>query len=150
SRPPRGRRASSARTASTTAACTPCRRPASHPTRSPTAPPPGRPPTPPSRRAAPPNPPPARPWSSEDPRVGTSLRTLALQESFQIVSDHLGVVGFGVVGRAADVRGEDDVRHRAQRVIDRQGLTFEVVEAGAAELAVAQRVDQRVEVVQGG
>ena len=58
------------------------------------------------------------------------------------------MVRFGVVGRAADVRREHDVVHRAQRMVGGEVLALEVVEAGAGEVARLQRGDERVGVVQ--
>ena len=54
----------------------------------------------------------------------------------------------GVPRRAADVRREHDVVHRAERVVGRKVLADEVVEAGARDLAGAERRDERVRVVQ--
>ena len=64
----------------------------------------------------------------------------------------ISVVWFclGVVGRAADVRGEHDVPHRAERIVDVETLAGEVVEARAAEVAVGQRLREGGGVVQPG
>ena len=70
------------------------------------------------------------------------------EDARDVVGDELRVVRFGVVGRAADVRRQHDVRHRDERMIGREVLALEVVEAGAAEVARLQRRDERVGVVQ--
>ena len=61
--------------------------------------------------------------------------SLAADEPSDVVGDHLRVRDFGVVGGAADVRGQHHVVHVEQGMTGRQLLAVEVVESGAAEMA---------------
>src|SRR4029077_1547183 len=70
--------------------------------------------------------------------------SFAVEEPGDVVGDQLRVVRFRVVGRAADVRREHNVVHRAERVVRGEVLTFEVVEARTREVARLQRRGQRV------
>ena len=65
----------------------------------------------------------------------TSCRLAAASRVHETVGDQLRVVRLGVVGRAADVRREHDVLHRASGWSVGEVLALEVVEAGAAEVA---------------
>ena len=72
------------------------------------------------------------------------------QQRLEAVGDDVRLPGLGVAGGAADVRCQHDVGHARQRVIGWQPLADEVVETGCRQLAAAQRVDERVGVVQLG
>ena len=73
--------------------------------------------------------------SREHLRVGEVDRALAPQDPRDVAGDHVGVVGLGVVGGAADVRREHDVGQPSERVVGGEELALEVVEPGAAEVA---------------
>ena len=60
------------------------------------------------------------------------------------------MVGLGVVGGAADVRGEHHVGHADERVVGGDVLALEVVERGAAEVAGGEGGGEGVEVVEPG
>src|SRR6516165_12740107 len=72
------------------------------------------------------------------------------QQAAQVLGDGARVIGLGVVGGAADVRGEDHLREGGERVVRREELTFEVVESCRGDLAGGQRGDQGVSVVDLG
>src|SRR6476660_7407435 len=61
--------------------------------------------------------------------------SLAAQDPPDVVGDQLGVVGFRVVRRAADVGRQHDVVQLLQRMVGGQVLALEMVEAGAAEVS---------------
>ena len=52
--------------------------------------------------------------------------------------------GIAISGRVADVRRDDAVGHRPQRMARRQRLGIGDVESGATDDAVAERVDEVV------
>ena len=81
-------------------------------------------------------------------RVDAVSGALAAQDAVEVARHHRGLAGLGVVGGATDVRGEHDVRHRAQRMVSGQVLAPEVVEAGRRDLAGLQRGHERVAIVQ--
>ena len=68
---------------------------------------------------------------------------LAVEEGADVV-DHAGEIGAVVLRRhVAEMRREHDIVHLAQRMVERQRLDVEHVEAGAGDLVVAQGRQQR-------
>ena len=86
----------------------------------------------------------------QDLGVDDVQRARPRHEAAQVLGDGAGVVGLGVVGGPADVRGQHDLGERRERVVGRQVLALEVVEAGGGDLARRQRGDERVGVVDLG
>src|SRR5262245_47002178 len=78
-------------------------------------------------------------------RVLAVVGYLAGDESGETVGDDLRVVRLGVVGRSSDVRGQHDVRHRRQRMVDGERLTLEVVESGRRDVPGLEGGGQGVE-----
>ena len=73
-----------------------------------------------------------------------STRTGSPSSQRHDVLDDAGVVGRVVLpGDVADVRGEQRVGQRPQRVVGRQRLVVVDVERGAGDPLLAQRLDQR-------
>ncbi len=72
------------------------------------------------------------------------------QQRFEVVGDHLRLPRLSVPRGPADVRRQHHVGHADQRMVDRQPFAVEVVQARRGHLAAAQRVDERVGVVQLG
>src|SRR5687768_12129602 len=83
----------------------------------------------------------------QDLRVDQVVGRLALQQRGEAVGDQRGVVRLGVIGRAADVRGQQHVGHGHERVVRRQVLALEVVQGGGGEVAGLERGGDGVEVV---
>ena len=70
------------------------------------------------------------------------------QQRFEVVGNHLSLARLSVPRGSADVWREHHIGHRYQRVVGRQPFPDEVVQARGGHLAVAQRVDERVGVMQ--
>ena len=70
------------------------------------------------------------------------------RSALEAVGDHLRLPCLSVPRGPADMGREHDVGHARERMVGGQPFADEVIQARGADLAAAQRVDERVGVVQ--
>src|SRR5271165_3888310 len=69
---------------------------------------------------------------------------LAVEKGADILDDLRVGAAIVLLGHVADMRGQDHVRRRAQRMVDRQRLLIVDIEPGIGEATRLQRRDDRL------